>query len=68
MIISFTHGKNDFWVFDAFLGYRLPNRWGAFTIGAKNLFDQSFRFQDTDPENPSITPERFVYMRLTLNF
>ena len=66
--IAFNYGKDSFWVFDAFVGYRLPQRWGAVTVGVKNLFDEGIRFQDTDPANPSITPERFFYARLTLNF
>ena len=68
IIIEYVFGKDSFWVFDAFLGYRLPNRWGAITVGVKNMFDEKFHFQDTDPANPNITPERFVYTRLTLNF
>jgi hypothetical protein len=38
------------------------------TVEIRNLLDQQFRFQDTDPANPSITPERFVFMRFTLAF
>jgi tetratricopeptide (TPR) repeat protein len=61
-------GENRFWVFDVSIGYRLPKRRGSITIEAKNLFDETFRFQDTDPSNPSIYPERLILARFTLAF
>jgi tetratricopeptide (TPR) repeat protein len=61
-------GDDQFWVLDAAVGYRLPNRWGIITLEAKNLFDNRFHFQDTDPANPSIAPERVVLVRFTLAF
>ncbi len=62
------HDDDQFWVFDASVGYRLPKRFGLLTIEAKNIFDSEFNFQDTDAANPSIFPERLVLLRLTLNF
>jgi hypothetical protein len=59
-------GQDDFWVVDAALNYRLPNRYGFITIGASNLLDKEFRFFDRDRKNPSIQPERFVFARFTL--
>jgi hypothetical protein len=61
-------GDDRFWVVDAFLGYRLPRRWGYVSIGVKNLFDQRFNFQDSDPRNPFISPGRLVLGKLTLEF
>jgi len=61
-------GQDRFWVFDAFLGYRLPNRRGILSLNAENLLDERFRFQDSDPENMSIVPERVISMRFTLAF
>jgi len=62
-------GKDDhFWVFDASISYRLPKRYGLITIEAKNLFDKSFMFQDTDPANPRFQPKRLILARLTLAF
>jgi tetratricopeptide (TPR) repeat protein len=58
-------GSDDFWVLDLSLGYRLPNRLGQVQIGAKNVLDESFRYQDTDPVNPSLAPERLVYVKLS---
>lgn len=61
-------GEDQFWVVDASVGYRLPKRWGLITIEVKNLFDEEFQFQDTDPANPLIIPERLVLFRFTLAF
>ncbi len=61
-------GDSEFFVFDASLGYRLPKRLGLIKIEARNLFDESFRFQDTDPMNPQITPGRFILGAFTLSF
>lgn len=64
----FQHGADRFWVVDAGVRYRLPNRFGFITVEARNLFDNRFRFQDTDPANPQIQPSRSVFVRLTLAF
>ena len=61
-------GDDQFWVVDASIGYRLPKRLGLITIEAKNLFDEEFKFQDTDPSNPEIFPERLVLFKVTLSF
>jgi len=59
-------GSDQFWIFDASAGYRLPDRWGIVSIEGKNLFNQSFRYQDTDPFRPIIQPGRTVYFKVTL--
>ncbi|HEY9182062.1 MAG TPA: TonB-dependent receptor, partial [Gammaproteobacteria bacterium] len=61
-------GHDRFGVLDAFIGYRLPNRRGLLSLNADNLLDESFQFQDIDPTNPSIMPERLVSFRFTLAF
>ncbi len=58
---------DDFVVVDGFLGYRFRNRRGAVRLEARNLFDKDIRFQDVDPENPRIFPERLVLLRLELS-
>jgi tetratricopeptide (TPR) repeat protein len=60
--------SDRFWVFDLAAGFRFPKRLGILSFEVKNLFNEDFNFQDTDPLNPSITPERRVAMRLTLSF
>ena len=61
-------GSDHFWLADAFIGYRLPKRFGLITVGAKNLFNKSFNYHDTDPENPTIQPSRLVFGKVTLAF
>jgi Tfp pilus assembly protein PilF len=63
----FEPGADDFWLIDASIGYRLPKRYGFISVGAKNLFDESFNYADTDPVNPAIQPERLFFVRLTLS-
>ena len=59
-------GSDRFWIFDASAGYRLPKRWGIVSVEGKNLFNQSFQYQDTDVYHPIIQPGRTVYFKLTL--
>jgi tetratricopeptide (TPR) repeat protein len=61
-------GHDDFWTVDASINYRLPKRYGFITFGATNLFDQSFKFFDTDTANPMIQPVRTLFGRVTLSF
>ncbi len=65
---SVVSDDDQFWVVDASLGYRLPNRWGLLKIEGKNLLDKEFHFQDTDPGNPFVLPERVVFFKFTLAF
>ena len=60
--------EDRFWVVDTTLGFRLPNRRGSVSLGVDNLLDEEFAFQDIDPENPSIMPERMGYVRFTVAF
>ncbi|MGE0683014.1 MAG: TonB-dependent receptor [Candidatus Binatia bacterium] len=61
-------GASDFWVVDAAISYRLPQRYGFFTVGARNLFDRKFQFQETDFNNPTLQPDRMFFAKLTLAF
>ena len=64
-----TTDKNDqFWLVDASVGYRLPKRYGFISAGVSNLFDEKFKFVDTDPFDSQIIPDRFFFTRLTLSF
>ncbi|HQO77027.1 MAG TPA: TonB-dependent receptor, partial [Thermodesulfobacteriota bacterium] len=60
--------SDDFFIFDASLGYRLPKRLGTVSIEARNLTDEEFSFQDTDPLNPSVYPDSLILCRFTLAF
>jgi outer membrane receptor protein involved in Fe transport len=61
-------GSDSFWVLDLSLSYRLPRRRGSISLSIDNALDQTFRFQDTDPENQSIMPERMLALRFTLSY
>ena len=61
-------GRDSFWVVDATVSYRLPKRWGILSVVARNLFDEEFRFQDTDPRSPQIQSERLLQARISLSF
>jgi Tfp pilus assembly protein PilF len=63
-----TEDDDNFWVFDLGFGYRLPKRFGIIGLEFKNLFDNQFNFQDTDPANPRIVPGHLVLLRCTLSF
>jgi outer membrane receptor protein involved in Fe transport len=67
-IDEFVDDGDSFWVVDLALGYRLPQRHGLVTFGVKNLFDEEFRFQDTDFENPRFIADRLAFTRVTLSF
>jgi len=60
--------SDHFWVVDASIRYRLSRRYGIVSVEARNLFDQKFKFQDTDATNPSIYPEQLIVARVTLAF
>jgi outer membrane receptor protein involved in Fe transport len=65
---TLVSGSDQFWVVDAAISYRLPKRRGLITLGVKNLLDEAFMFQDTDPANPLIYPERLIFSKFTLAF
>jgi tetratricopeptide (TPR) repeat protein len=66
----FESGKDDFWTVDAGINYRLPKRYGFITVGVTNLFDQKFKYFDTDRgsvnRNPRVIPDRVFFGRITL--
>lgn len=41
-IIGIEDGSSAGWLFDAYVGYRLPTRQGMITAGVKNIFGQDF--------------------------
>ena len=65
---EFEEGRDNFWLLDASIGYRLPKRYGFISVGVKNLLDKEFQYFAIDPENPRIQPGRSVFARLTLAF
>jgi len=74
--LSGEGNKDDaFTLADIAVGYRLPERYGIFSIGVRNIFDRDFDFQGIEPRtsredasNPPFSPERTVVFQLTLSF
>jgi tetratricopeptide (TPR) repeat protein len=44
-------GDDSFWLVDAAISYRLPKRYGFITLGVTNLFDEDFKYFNTDIGN-----------------
>ncbi len=61
-------GEDGFWVVDLALGFRFPRQLGIVMLDMRNLFDERFRFQDTDPRNPRVLPGRQILARATVAF
>jgi tetratricopeptide (TPR) repeat protein len=61
-------GSDTFFLVDLAVSYRLPRRWGLLTLEARNVFDTRIRFQDTDPANPTTSPERAVVFKFTVAY
>jgi outer membrane receptor protein involved in Fe transport len=59
-------GSDSFWLVDVSLSYRLPKRYGILTAGVRNLFDESFKYFDTDARNPIYQPDRVAYFSATI--
>ena len=71
---SMASSSDDFFIFDATVGYRLPKRWGIVALEVRNLTDQQSRFQDysfqtaSNNADPRFLPERTWLARIILNF
>jgi tetratricopeptide (TPR) repeat protein len=61
-------GNDNFWILDTEVSYRLPKRRGALSVGIKNLLDQEFNYQDTDPSNPAAVPGFLGFAKISLSF
>lgn len=71
---STNAGVSDFFLLDAVLGYRFPNRRGILSLEGRNLLDEDFFFRNLNFQvseqfyNQRFTPGRTFFLRLTLNF
>ncbi|NOY66966.1 MAG: TonB-dependent receptor, partial [Gammaproteobacteria bacterium] len=65
---AISEQKDDFAVVDASIEYRFRDGRGSFTIGALNLFDKSFRYQDADPNRQIYAPGRIGFVRISFAF
>jgi tetratricopeptide (TPR) repeat protein len=63
---TYRNGDDTFWLVDAAINYRLPKRHGFISIGATNLFDESFEYFEVDSRNSRIQPDRVIFIKATL--
>jgi tetratricopeptide (TPR) repeat protein len=59
-------GHDSFWLVDAAINYRLPRRLGLITVGVNNVFDERFRYFNTDPKALTLQPDRTYFVRATV--
>ena len=62
----FENGHDDFWLLDAAINYRMPQRYGLITLGVTNLTNSHFQYFDPNLFNATIQPERFFFAKVTL--
>ncbi len=74
-LAGFADGSDDFFVVDAAIGWRIPDRRGIFSLEVRNLFDEEFSYQDDSfrefQDAPSIGPyfpDRTILGRVSLSF
>ncbi len=64
---SISKGKDEFWLYDFSLRYKLGRNTGL-SLSIKNLLDKDFQYQETDFNNPSILPDRTYNLQATYQF
>ena len=75
LFVGLSDGQEDFMIVDATIGWRFPKRFGIASLTVRNLFDQTFRYQDdgfrefrNQPSATPYVPERQIMGRATLYF
>jgi len=70
LVTRLEHRSEDFWTFDAAIGYRFPKRLGTINFEVRNLFDNEFNYQSSfDASGPQMSPyipERQLFVKLNL--
>ena len=63
------HDSDRFWLTDASIAYRLPQRGGTISVQGTNVFNKHFHFQEIALDvPPRYIPERRVLLSLSLQF
>ncbi len=65
---DFVPGKSEFWTADLAAEFRLPGRRGLVTAEIRNVFDETFNFQETDIFSPTMARERLGLVKLSIEF
>jgi hypothetical protein len=63
-----TEKKDQAWITDVSLEYRLPKRLGFIAVGVRNAFDDFIDLLEIDPLNPRVATRRFVFGTVRLAF
>jgi hypothetical protein len=63
-----TADSDEFLVTDIALGHRFSNRIGIASVEIRNLFDERFNFQESQPGDPGYSRDRAIFVRLALSF
>jgi len=58
---------SKFWIYDATLGYRLPDRWGTLAVDVRNATNEKFAFYDRAIQD-TIVPARQFLLRLEITY
>jgi len=64
---SVNEQDTKFSVVDAMVSYRLPKRRGFVSVGATNLTDRHFAYEQLDSRNVGMQPARMIFGRLSLS-
>ncbi|MCB9030288.1 MAG: FecR domain-containing protein [Deltaproteobacteria bacterium] len=64
----FEDGNNNFWIIDAGLGYRIPDRHGSVVFKVTNLFDRDFTFDQSLGFDEFISTDVAAELLFSLNF
>ena len=76
-LVEQTERDGDrFWVVDAAMGLRLPQRRGLLVLETRNLFNEGFHYQEVDTvettqgtaANPRIAVDRLILLKFLLSF
>jgi tetratricopeptide (TPR) repeat protein len=61
--------SDTYWLVDAVVAYRLPQRMGTVSLQGTNLTNQRFKFQEIDAGVlPRYIPQSRLFLRVSLNF
>lgn len=59
--------ESDFWIYDATLGYRFPDRWGTLAVDVRNLTNEKFDFYERAIQDVFV-PARQILLRLEITY
>lgn len=71
--IKISNGKSisdqdSFWITDITMNYKLPKSFGSITVGVKNIFNEKFKYFETDVRKPLFAHEKMSIAQINLQF